>query len=104
LGTLTFIKPVIKKLRARQLKSKILQMPFENASGKASYPLEIKKEMFKHAYDTFAPWHSKVYFYLCMEDQRLWKEVLGYEYTSNSQMEESMKNAYMDKVYQNSPG
>jgi len=46
MGTLTFIKPVIKKLRDRNFSTKILQMPFENASGKLSYPIELKKEMF----------------------------------------------------------
>ncbi len=98
LGTLTFIKPVIKKLRDRGLRSKILQMPFSDANGKSSYPLDIKREMFKHAYEVFKPWHNDVYFYMCMEEQSLWKEVFGYEYSSNNQMEEFMKNAYMKKI------
>ena len=97
-GTLTFIKPVLKKLRTRGLKSKILQMPFDDANGKYSYPLELKKEMFKHAYDSFKPWHKDVFFYLCMEDESLWREVFGYEYISNNQFEEFMKEAYMKKV------
>jgi len=90
LGTLTFTKPVINKIRSRNFKSKILQMPFSNANSKQSYPLEIKKEMFKHAYNCFKTWHKDVYFYLCMEDKSLWKDVFGYEYTSNNQMEESL--------------
>ncbi len=98
LGTLTFIKPVIQKLRGRDFKSKILQMPFEDANGKASYPLEIKKEMFKSAYDSFKAWHKDVYFYLCMEDHSLWKEVFGYEYISNNQMEDMMKMSYWEKI------
>ena len=98
LGTLTFIKPVIQKLRGRDFKSKILQMPFEDANGKASYPLDIKKEMFKSAYDCFKPWHKDVYFYLCMEDHSLWKDVFGYEYASNNQMEMMMKMAYENKI------
>ncbi|QOG12503.1 SPL family radical SAM protein [Arcobacter sp. FWKO B] len=97
-GTLTFIKPVLKKLRQRGLKSKILQMPFDDANGKYSYPLELKKEMFKHAYESFKPWYKDVFFYLCMEDESLWKEVFGYEYISNNQFEEFMKEAYMKKV------
>ncbi len=100
-GTLTFIKPVINKIRSRNFKSKILQMPLSDANGKQSYPLEIKREMFKHAYDTFKPWHKDVYFYLCMEDQSLWKECFGYEYSSNNQMEEFMKMSYMNKINQN---
>ena len=98
LGTLTFIKPVIQKLRQRELKSKILQMPFENINGKQSYDLETKKEMFKHAYESFKPWHKDVYFYLCMEAHSLWKDVFGYEYATNNQMEDMMKMSYMNKI------
>lgn len=100
-GTLTFIKPVIQKIRTRNFKSKILQMPFSNANNKYSYSLETKKEMFKHAYESFKPWHKEVFFYLCMEDESLWKEVFGYEYSSNNQMEEFMKNAYREKITNN---
>ena len=98
LGTLTFIKPVINKIRSRNFKSKILQMPLVDANGKQSYPLGIKKEMFKHAYECFKPWHDDVYFYMCMEDQSLWKEVFGYEYSSNKDMEDGMKSFYMKKI------
>ncbi len=98
LGTLTFIKPVIKQLRQRALKSKILQMPLTPAGGKLSYPLKIKEEMFKSVYNFFKPWHNKVYFYMCMEDHSLWKRVFGYEYSSNEEMEEDMLNAYLTKI------
>lgn len=97
-GTLTFIKPVINKIKSRDFKSKILQMPFEEINKKQSYPYEIKKEMFKFAYDSFKPWHGKVYFYLCMEDHKLWKDCFGYEYSSNNQMEDMMKMSYMQKI------
>lgn len=98
LGTLTFIKPVIKKLRERELKSKILQMPFELINGKFSYPLEIKRQMFSFAYERFKPWHEHVFFYLCMEEKSLWRECLGYEYESNDEFESAMKSAYLDKI------
>lgn len=98
MGTLTFIKPVIKQLREREMKTKILQMPFENINGKQSYSLEVKKEMFKHCYDSFKSWHNKVYFYLCMEDHSLWKDIFGYEYSSNNQFEDFMLSNYMDKI------
>ncbi|MDX1809512.1 MAG: hypothetical protein R3331_08220 [Sulfurospirillaceae bacterium] len=101
-GTLTFIKPVMKKLRNRNFKSKILQMPLVDASGKFSYPLDTKEEMFKNAYEAFKPWHDKVYFYLCMEDQSLWKKVFGYEYTSNDEMEQHMVSSYKSKITRNS--
>lgn len=98
LGTLTFIKPVIKQLRSREFRSKITQMPFENASGKSSYPLKTKIEMFKSAYDSFAPWHKDVFFYLCMEDHSIWKETLGYEYATNNDFERAMLHAYTQKL------
>jgi len=98
MGTLTFIKPVIKQLRERDFKSKILQMPFEDASGKSSYPLEVKREMFKHAYEAFNTWHDNVFFYLCMEDQSLWMECLGYEYNTNEDLERAMLYSYAQKV------
>ena len=98
MGTLTFIKPVIKKLRDRNFATKILQMPFENASGKLSYPMELKREMFSSIYNMFKPWHREVYFYLCMEEHSLWKDIFGYEYKSNIEMEEDMINSYLEKI------
>ena len=97
-GTLTFIKPVIQKIRKRDFQSKILQIPFTKAAGKLSYPLEVKKEMFKFAYDAFKPWHKKVFFYLCMEDHSLWKDVFGYEYPTNESFEMDMKLSYKAKI------
>ena len=98
MGTLTFIKPVINKLRQRNFNSKVLQMPFDNAAGKASYPLSIKEEMFKHAYESFKPWHKKVFFYLCMEDHSLWKKCFGYEYYTNVDLERAMVSSYCEKT------
>ena len=98
LGTLTFIKPVIKKLRSRDFKSKILQMPMVDAGGKQSYPLNVKEEMFKGVYEAFKPWHKNVYFYMCMEDESLWKKVFGYEYAHNDEMENDMISSYKRKI------
>ncbi len=98
LGTLTFIKPVIKKIRSRKFYSKILQMPFEDAEGKLSYPEDIKMKLFKHLYDCFEGWHDDVYFYLCMENRKFWKPVFGYEYADNDEFEEAMKSSYMAKI------
>ena len=101
MGTLTFIKPVIKQLRQREMKTKILQMPFETINGKQSYNLETKQEMFRHAYNCFDSWHGKVYFYLCMEAHSLWKDVFGYEYKNNDEMEHAMKTSYWGKITNN---
>lgn len=98
-GTLTFIKPVIKQLRQRKLKSKILQMPTEEIAGKLSYPLSQKEEMFSFAYNAFAPsWKEQVFFYLCMEDIRLWEPVFGRSYPNNEAFEADMKQKYYDKI------
>ncbi len=97
-GTLTFIKPVIKQLRNRDFKTKITQMPFDDAAGKFSYPLEIKKEMFRYAYNAFKPWHKKVFFYLCMEEHSLWKECFGYQYATNNDFERDMLYNYSKKL------
>ncbi|MDA7816912.1 hypothetical protein N9A28_01830 [Sulfurimonas sp.] len=97
-GTLTFIKPVIKKLRDREFRSKITQMPLEDASGKSSYPDSTKVEMFKHAYESFAPWHGKVFFYLCMEEHHMWAKTFGYQYSTNNDFERAMLSSYANKL------
>ncbi len=97
-GTLTFIKPVIKQLREREFRSKITQIPHADASGKTSYPHATKVEMFKHAYESFKPWHKKVFFYLCMEEHGMWKEAFGYQYSTNNDFEREMLSAYCQKI------
>jgi spore photoproduct lyase len=99
LGTLTYIKPVIKQLRSRTgFRSKILQMPMVESDGKLSYPQSIKEAMFSFAYQSLQAWHEDVFFYLCMENQRLWRPVFGYDYASNRAFEEAMKQAYLKKI------
>jgi len=103
-GTLTFIKPVIKQLREREFRTKITQIPHEDASGKTSYPEATKIEMFKHAYESFKPWQSgdeKVFFYLCMEPHALWSKTFGYQYATNNDFEHAMLGAYCKKIGQN---
>lgn len=99
LGTLTFIKPVIKKIRQQGFHSQILKMPMVEADGKLSYPDEIKLEMFSHAWQCFSEeWREQVFFYLCMENQRLWEPVFGYSYASNDEFEQEMKSSYLQKI------
>ena len=97
-GTLTFIKPVIKQLRNREFRSKITQMPFEDASGKSSYPAKTKVEMFQHAYENFKLWHKDVFFYLCMEEHEMWDKTFGYQYSTNNDFEKAMLGAYTKKL------
>jgi len=97
-GTLTFIKPVIKQLREREFRTKITQIPHADASGKTSYPLNTKIEMFSHAYNSFKPWHNEVFFYLCMEEHSMWKDTFGYQYSTNNDFERAMLGAYCKKI------
>jgi len=101
LGTLTYIKPVLKQLRSRSgFRSKILQMPLVESDGKLSYPEALKLDLFGTAYHGLAAWHGQVFFYLCMENQRLWRPVFGFDYASNSEFEQAMKGSYLDKIEQ----
>ena len=99
MGTLTFTKQVIRKIRERRNRSQILKLPLTEADGKLSYPEAIKLKLFNHCYQTFTPqWKSAVFFYLCMENQRLWKPIFGYEYQSNNEFEMAMKQHYLAMI------
>ena len=102
-GTLTFIKPVIKQLRGREFRTKITQIEHTDASGKTSYPDATKVAMFKHAYESFAPWQKdagtdRVFFYLCMEEHQMWAKTFGYQYATNNDLERDMLHSYCNKI------
>lgn len=98
-GSLTFIKPVIKKIRKLGLPSKILQMEFvSDPHGKLTYPDAIKVEKFSLMYQTFLPWRGKVFFYLCMEKASIWRDSLGFVYDSNEQFEQDMLEKCFAKI------
>ncbi len=87
-GSLTLIKPVIRAIRRRGVESKVLQAELvAGAKGKLSYPEPLKKEMFRHLYRSFAPWHGRVFMYLCMEEAPCWHATFGFAYPSNAQFE-----------------
>ncbi len=98
IGTLTYIKPVIRAIRERGEHTQVLRLPLEETAGKYSYPFTIKKELFSFAYQSLKPWHEKVFFYMCMEDPELWQPVFGRGYSDNESFEEAMKTAYMEKI------
>lgn len=99
MGTLTFPKPVIQRLRASERESRILEMEMAGIAGKYSYPIETKKKMFSMLYSSFPQnWKKNVFFYLCMEDPSLWKPCLGYEYESNAAFDDAMKKSYLNKI------
>ena len=100
IGTLTFTKAVIKRLREMGQESKVLQMELTEAAGKYSYPLDKKEKMFCHIYASFPEEYRKgVFFYLCMEDPTLWKPVLEREYSSDKEFEMDMKKNYLRKIW-----
>jgi spore photoproduct lyase len=98
MGTLTFIKPAIKKLRSSGLSSKVLQIPMADAVGKSSYTKEIKKEIFSHVYSQFLDWHDDVFFYLCMEERSIWDSVFGGAYDNNKEFEETLYDSVTLKM------
>ena len=99
LGTLTFIKPVIRKIREQGQHSQVLKLPLVETDGKLSYPDEIKLALFSTAYNSFSSdWQRGVFFYLCMENQRFWRPVFGVDYPSNEAFETAMKQSYRKKI------
>ena len=103
MGTLTFIKPAIKKLRSTGLTSKVLQIPMADAVGKTSYTIEIKKEIFSHVLSQFSSWHDQVFFYLCMEERSIWESVFGKCYVDNTEFENALFNSVSSKMYSLEP-
>ena len=99
MGTLTFIKPAIKKLRSTALSSKVLQIPMADAVGKSSYTKEIKNEIFGHVLNQFSSWHDRVFFYLCMEERSVWESVFGQSYIDNTEFENALFRSVSSKMY-----
>ncbi|MBD3418486.1 MAG: hypothetical protein GF398_00055 [Chitinivibrionales bacterium] len=102
-GSVTFIKPVIKAIRKRGEPTRILQMDMvPGPHGKLTYPDEIKVRMFKKMYATFEPWHSNVFFYLCMERDYFWHQTFGHCYPSNEAFERDFGKQVMAKINRSS--
>jgi spore photoproduct lyase len=100
-GTLTFTKEVLRQLRQSGRPSRILQMELVESAGKYSYPEEVKRNLFSHAYNCFpVEWKTMggPFFYLCMELPQLWEPVLGRSYSDNASFEADMKAHYLRKV------
>jgi spore photoproduct lyase len=88
MGAPTFIRPVIKEIRRRGGETKILQMNLvPDHHGKLTYPDEAKRALYSHLYYGLEPWHSDVFFYLCMETASMWEETLGFAFPTNREFE-----------------
>jgi len=97
-GTLTFTKKTMRLIRARSIKSKVLQLPLQTVAGKFSTPLSYKIALFKNIFDVFSPWKKQVFFYFCMEEREVWENIFGFSYNDNLDFEQHMKAAYMEKI------
>lgn len=90
-GSLTLIKPVIKKIRELGLPSRVLQMEFAtDPHGKLTYPDHIKTGMFRTLHRSLRPWHGRVFMYLCMEKAEIWHRVFGRVYRDNREFERDL--------------
>ncbi len=88
MGSMTFIRPVIREIRRLGGESKVLQMPMvPDPLGKLTYPAGTKIELYHCIHQTLRPWWDKVFFYLCMEPQPIWRAALGRSYDSNEEFE-----------------
>ncbi|MCH7681191.1 hypothetical protein IID10_17800, partial [candidate division KSB1 bacterium] len=98
-GSITLIKPAIKKIRKLGNSTKILQMEMvPDPHGKLTYPDKIKIDMFSSMYHSFQAWHDKVFFYLCMEKTSIWEKSFGYVYGSNEEFEKEFGAKTMCKL------
>jgi spore photoproduct lyase len=99
-GSMTLIKPVIRKIRNLDIKTKTLQMELvADPLGKLTYPDAIKIHLFKILYGAFRPWYGKVYMYLCMEKPDIWQQVFGYRYKNNSDFEQDFALKTIGRIY-----
>ncbi len=99
-GSVTFIKPVLKKIRGLGFPTKITQMELvTDPHGKMTYPDAVKVEKFNVMYKAFSNWHNRVFFYLCMEKATLWEQSLGYVYVTNDEFEQAMLSQCFTKIY-----
>lgn len=93
MGALTLIKPAIRQIRELGFPTKVLQFPHDHdPHGKITYPKEIKRELFSTIYGAFENWQEQVFFYLCMETDDIWQQVLGRSYETNEDFEADFLN------------
>ncbi|NIR47323.1 hypothetical protein GWO43_02460 [candidate division KSB1 bacterium] len=98
-GSITMIKPAVKKIRELGHATKTLQMEMvPDPHGKLTYPDEIKIKMFKSMYEALSPWHEHVFMYLCMEKASIWEQSLGYVYPKNEEFEQDFGAKTMIKL------
>ena len=104
-GSVTFIRPVLKKIRRKGFPTKITQMTLvRDPHGKLTYPDDIKVTMFRAMYSAFEPWQEHVFMYLCMEKAAIWEQTFGRVFASNDQFESQFAAHCMGKIYPENSG
>ncbi|MFA6599947.1 MAG: spore photoproduct lyase family protein [Candidatus Omnitrophota bacterium] len=98
-GSVTLIKPVVRKIRERGGATKILQMEMvPDPHGKWTYPAPVKLRLFRTMREALRPWEGSVYFYLCMEHASIWDELFGWHYETNDLFEADFGAKVMAKI------
>lgn len=98
-GSVTLIKPVLKKIRELGNPTKMTQIDFvTDPHGKLTYPDDVKIAMFRLWHESLAPWRGRVFTYLCMEKADIWRSVFGRVYGSNTGFERDFGQATMAKI------
>ena len=98
-GSVTLIKPVLKKIRELGNPTKMTQIDFvTDPNGKLTYPDAIKIEMFQVLHGAFEAWHGKVFMYLCMEKREIWEAVFDRVYRSNEEFEKNFAARTLGKI------
>lgn len=98
MGTLTFTKKSMRLIRKKNIQSKVLQMELEEIAGKYSHSTDTKVHLFSTIYQMFQAWHGKVFFYMCMEEKKIWEKVFNFSYATNDDFDTAMKTAYLGKI------
>ncbi len=87
LGTFRYSKDLKKIVEKRFPHSKIFSEEFiEGVDGKKRYFIEIRKKLYQSFKKLMKEVQNQVVFYFCMENERLWEEVLEEKYFSSEKL------------------
>ncbi|MBI3929991.1 MAG: DNA photolyase [Armatimonadetes bacterium] len=90
LGTVTFIKPVLKEIRRRGMRTRVTQMELEpDPKGKLTYPAPVKQLLYRSVLQAFEAWQGRVFIYLCMEPAPVWQSAFGFSYPDSRAFQEA---------------
>lgn len=92
-GCLTLLPGFAKTYRKTYASSRLLKMELERtADNKLTYPLELRRELYQAAATPFKAWRGQTFFYLCMEYEVLFREILGHSYPNMAAMNTAMND------------